>query len=94
MNFDLTTWTGIAAVVTTIIGGLKKFVPWVSGKEALVALVLGLGLAAVAKVSGLGWSELTWVQLVVAGLSSGVGAGLIHDKVVNPVRGKETDGVG
>lgn len=89
MEFDLTSWVGVSAVVVAIVGTLKKFLPNLKGRESLVALVLGVALASVAKAAGWGWSDLNWVELVLAGLSSGVGGGLIHDKVTNPLQGKD-----
>ena len=88
VQFDLTTWVGISAVVTAIVGIVKRFLPNLKGFEPVVALVLGVALASLAKAAGWGWTELNWVELVLAGLTSGVGSGLIHDKVTNPVLGK------
>lgn len=90
LQFDLTTWVGISAVVTALVGIVKRFLPNVAGYESIVALALGVALASVAKAAGWGWTQLNWVELILAGLTSGVGSGLIHDKVTNPVLGKET----
>ncbi len=88
MTVDLTTWTGIAATGTALVGLIKRFVPAIAGKEPLVALAVGMALAALAKVAGLGWGDLTWPELLIAGVTSGIGAGVVHDKVTNPLLGK------
>jgi len=89
MQFDLTTFAGVAAATTGLIGAAKNLFPkWVTGREPMLALVLGLGLTALSKTLGWGFAATGWLEMVIAGVGAGVGAGLIHDKVINAANGK------
>ncbi len=90
MTFDLGTFAGVAAAVTALIGLAKKFWPViVEGREPLIALAGGLILSVISKVAGLGFADVSWIELVITGIGAGIGSQLIHDKLVNPAMGKE-----
>lgn len=79
----------VAVVTTAIVGALKKAWPtWVPGKEELLSMVVPIVIVPVLKLFHV--ADLTWANVVITILFSGVGAGVLHDKVVNPlVAGKK-----
>jgi hypothetical protein len=86
-QFDLTTYTGIAAVVIALIGGAKKlFKTWVDGKEPHLGLgiTMILGIAAKLTVTG-AFDKVTWMNHIVALLITAAGAKIGHDYFVNQI---------
>lgn len=83
--------TLVAVVAMAIVGALKKAWPtWVTGKEELLAIVVPIVLVPVLKLSHV--IDVTWANVVVTILMSGVGAGVLHDKILNPLMaGKKTE---
>lgn len=90
-NFDLTSLAGVAAFVTMLIGALKKLFPkWVDGKEPLLAVIFPVVIVVVLKLTGGAFGSESWVNAIIGAIASGLGAGVVHDKIVNPViRGVE-----
>ena len=89
MEFDLTTFAGVSVVATFVVEIAKKFLgDKLKGREALVALVLGVALAVASKFAGIGFVDTGWLMLVMTGLGAGVASQVVHDKVVNPVSRK------
>lgn len=88
---DLGTYAGIAALTTLLIGAIKKFwSDWTKGKEPFLAIGIPVLLGVIGKLVSAGFGDVTWANHVVALVLAGIGSGLIHDKVVNPlVKGKE-----
>ncbi len=83
---SLKTYAGIAVLTTMLVGMAKKFfADKIKGKEAWLAIAIPVALGAIAKLTNMGFSEVEWVTHIVALVMSGVGSGLIHDKVTNPL---------
>jgi hypothetical protein len=82
----------VAVVTTAIVGALKKAWPtWMTGKEELFAIVVPIAVVPILKLTHV--SDLTWANVVITILFSGVGAGVLHDKLVNPLlAGKKKNG--
>jgi len=92
---QLATYAGITGVTLVIISGLKGlFKGWVKGKEPLLAVIITYILGIAAKIGGLyptpeGHSEVVgWLIHAVLLLGAAVGAGVAHDKLINPLIGK------
>lgn len=88
MEFDLTTWSGVAALALALVSLGKKLLPDListGARAQLLALALGVLLAVASKASGLGFLELSWLELVLSGLTAGIGSGVAHDKVLGPL---------
>jgi hypothetical protein len=88
---DLGTYAGIAALTTIVIGAIKKFWgDWTKGKEPFLAIGIPIILGVIGKLVSAGFGDVSWANHVVALILAGIGSGLIHDKVVNPLmKGKE-----
>ena len=57
----------------------------------LLALVIAPALGAVGKLVGIGFGEIPWGgHVVTCVLLGAVGAGLVHDKIINPLLGKKS----
>lgn len=82
----------LAMVTTAIVGALKKAWPtWMSGKEELFAMVVPIIVVPILKITHVTNADMTWANVVVTILVTGLGAGVFHDKVVNPLMaGKKT----
>lgn len=90
LEVDLTTFGGIAAATTFLVGLGKSQLPRLfEGREKLFALAIALILTLTSRFSGIGFQSIQWPLLIMSGIAAGIGGGLIHDKVTNPVRGKE-----
>lgn len=88
-DLDLVTFAGIAAATTALVGALKASMPVViAGREAILSLVIAPALAVASKLSGIGFADQPWLAVGIAGILAGAGAQVIHDKVVNPAKGK------
>jgi hypothetical protein len=89
---DLGTYAGIAALTTIVIGAIKKFWgEWTKGKEPFLAIGIPVILGVLGKLVSAGFGDVSWANHVIALVLAGVGSGLIHDKLVNPLmKGKET----
>jgi hypothetical protein len=75
----------ITAGTTSVIGILKKLFPvWVEGKEEGLAQVFPILFVVVAKLAH-AFQGTDWVSALMMAVGGGVGAGLIHDKIVNPL---------
>lgn len=89
---DLKVFALMTAVTTGLVGGLKKAFPtWVSGKEELLALVIPVAFVIVAKIAGT-FHDTDWVDVLLVAVGSGVGSGIAHDKIVDPVIHSKSDG--
>ncbi len=76
---DLTTWAGIATAVTVIISFGKSFAPKLFvDRERIAAALLGVILATVSKLSGIGFHDVQWVTLVLVGIGAGPAAGVLY----------------
>lgn len=87
-NTDLGTYGGIIFIVVALIGAVKKlFRAWIDGKEPLLALTFTLSIGIAAKAAGMfGAHDVkTWLLHIVALIMAAAGAGLVHDKIVDPV---------
>ena len=74
----------VAGVTTMIVGAIKKaFSKWTDGKEELLSMAVPVLIIPILKLSHV--VELTWASVVVTILLAGAGAGVLHDKVVNPL---------
>jgi hypothetical protein len=77
-TIDLTTWGGIAGIVTLVMSIVKNF-EWAKGRERLIAMGLGLVLAVASKLLHVGFQDVDWIKLVIAGVSAGPVAGMIYE---------------
>jgi hypothetical protein len=83
---SLATYAGIAALTTMLIGAAKKlFGDKVKGKEPLLAIGIPILLGVAAKLTSVSFGGTDWVTHVVALALAGIGSGIIHDKLVNPL---------
>ena len=74
----------IAAFTTAIVGAVKKAFPtWTPGKEELLSIIIPVIAVPILKFSHV--VDLSWANVVITILFSGVGAGVLHDKLVNPL---------
>ena len=93
MQIDLASYGGIALAVVALIGAFKKlFKAWVDGKEPMLAFVLTMVLGVTAKLAGMfaGADVKAWASHVVALILTAAAAGVVHDKIVEPVlQGKD-----
>ncbi len=86
VNPSLATYAGIAALTTMLIGaGKKLFGDKVKGKEPLLAIGIPILLGVAAKLTHISFDSTDWVSHVVALALAGIGSGIIHDKLVNPL---------
>lgn len=89
-KLDLATWTGIAFAIVALIDLGKKFAEkLVSGREQIIAVVLGLGLGIAAKAGGYmtfgeGWKG--WAYAAGGGLLTAIFSQLVHDKAWDPLK--------
>lgn len=75
----------IAAATVAVTGAVKKGWPgWAKGKEDFLNIVFPLTFVVIAKIAGF-FAETDWVDALVWAFVAGPTAGLIHDKVINPV---------
>lgn len=85
IDFDLSTFAGIAMAVMMAVQGLKKMFPaFMVGKEEGVAMLLPLVLGVISKLSG-SFAELDWSNFVILLLLSGMTSQIAHDKMLNPL---------
>jgi len=93
MNFDLTSWAGLTAMILATVSGLKKAFPtWVNGKEEFLAIVLGIVLGLAAKATGALSTPAGaqgWIYAALGGVAAGLSAQVAHDKLLNPLIKKE-----
>lgn len=89
-SVNFTTYAGVAAGVWAAVGFLKGI--WkekLAGKEPLIAMGLAIVIGVTAKLLGAFDGPKTgaesWIGHVIALVSAGIGAGLIHDKIGNPI---------
>lgn len=78
-------FTAVVAFVTALVGAVKKAFPvWTAGKEPLLAMVAAV--ATVVGLKALGAIEGTpWMDAGFWAFWGGLGAGVVHDKAVNPL---------
>lgn len=75
----------ITGGTTAAVGILKKLFPkWVDGKEEALAQLFPVLFTVVAKLSG-GFKHTEWVDALLFAVGGGLGANVIHDKLVNPL---------
>lgn len=77
-TIDLTTWAGVAAVSSLIVSILKNF-PWAKDRERLLAMGVGLALAIASKLLHIGFQEMPWLTLVLAGIAAGPASGVVFE---------------
>jgi hypothetical protein len=83
---SLATYAGLAALTTMLIGaGKKLFGEKLKGKEPLLAIGIPILLGVASKLAHISFGSTDWVSHIVALALAGLGAGVIHDKVVNPL---------
>jgi hypothetical protein len=81
----------ITAGTTAVIGIAKKLFPsWVSGKEEGLAQLLPVLFIISAKLLH-AFQGTDWVSALLLASGGGLGAGLIHDKIVNPLMKGKVD---
>jgi len=83
---NLTTYAGITVIVVALLGLLKNFAKdFMKGKEKIGALILAIAIGCLAKGFQLGFVDADWVTHCIALLTAAVSAGIMHDKVTNPL---------
>lgn len=89
LDFDLTTWGGIAAIVMFLVSALKWALPKVvGGREPFASIVFGVALAIGAHLSHamvLKPGLEGWIQTIIGGIAAGIAAQVGHDKAMNPL---------
>ena len=84
-HIDAKVFMLIAMAVVATVGALKRAWPaWVGGKEEFLSIVLPVAFVIAAKIVG-GFKGTGWVDALVWAFASGPTAGLLHDKVLDPV---------
>jgi len=88
----LASYGGLSLLVVGLVGGLKHlWKAWVAGKEPVLALILTLVIGILAKVGGLYGGPggenavLAWLVHVLLLVGTALGAGIAHDKLINPI---------
>lgn len=100
MDFNLTSWAGATVVVMALVSAVKAgWKSWASGKEARLALVLGILVGIAAKLTGAMHFDpgaAGWVGAILGGIMCGIAAQATHDYALNPIIGKgdSNDGAG
>jgi hypothetical protein len=78
----------VAVFVTGAVGAIKKAFPgWMNGKEELLSLVFPIIIFPVLKTAHV--IDATWATVVILILGGALGAGILHDKVVNPLMARK-----
>jgi len=84
-QIDAKVFALITAGTTSAVGILKKLFPaWVDGKEEGLAQAFPIAFVVIAKLAH-GFPGTDWVTALMMAIGGGMGAGLIHDKIVNPL---------
>ena len=84
-KIDATVFALITACTTAAVGTLKKLFPdWVDGKEEGLAQAFPVAFVIIAKLAH-AFPGTDWVTAIMMAVGGGVGAGLVHDKIVNPL---------
>jgi hypothetical protein len=89
LDFDLTSWGGIAALAMFLVSSLKWALPKLVGnREPIFSVCFGILLAVGAHLSHamIFKSGLEgWIQTIIGGLAAGIAAQVGHDKAMNPL---------
>lgn len=92
MDLNLTSWAGATVIVMTLVSAIKAgWKGWADGKEARLALVLGIVVGIAAKLTGAMAFEpgaAGWVHAILGGVLCGISAQIAHDKALNALVGK------
>lgn len=90
-QIDAKVFALITAGTTSAIGILKKLFPtWVAGKEEGLAQAFPILFVIAAKLAH-AFEKTDWVSALLIAVGGGVGAGLIHDYLTNPLmKGKSS----
>lgn len=84
-QIDAKVFALITAGTTGAVGILKKLFPaWVDGKEEALAMIMPILFTIIAKLAH-AFAGTSWVDALLFAAGGGVGAGILHDYVVNPV---------
>lgn len=93
----LASYAGISAGAMFVVGALKRlFRPWTKGKEPFIVLGATLALGVAGMLAGFYGDPndpVAWVVHGVMLLGAAAGAGVAHDKVLNPLLGKDDPSV-
>jgi hypothetical protein len=91
-QIDAKVFALITGGTTSAIGILKKLFPaWVDGKEEGLAQIFPIAFVIVAKLAH-GFEKTDWVSALLFAVGGGLGAGIIHDKLTNPLmKGKGSE---
>jgi hypothetical protein len=87
VQFDVTSYTGIAVLVVAAVGGLKRlFKVWIDGKEPHLGLGITMVVGIMAKLTVTGaFAQVNWVNHIVALLITAAGAKIGHDYFINQI---------
>lgn len=84
-QIDAKVFALITAGTTAAIGILKKLFPlWIAGKEEGLAQAFPVLFVIVAKLLH-AFQGTDWTTAMLMAVGGGLGAGLIHDKLTNPL---------
>lgn len=88
-QIDVMVFSLITLGVTTAVQVIKKLFPsWSSGKEEALAAALPVMFVITAKVLH-GFKDTGWVEALFWALGGGLTAGVVHDKLLNPMIKRE-----
>lgn len=78
----------VGAFALALVGAIKKAFPtWATGKEELLAIAIPLIVFPILKTTHT--VDVSWANLINAVLASTLGAGVAHDKIVNPLMARK-----
>ena len=84
-QIDAKVFALITAGTTSAVGILKKLFPaWVAGKEEGLAQAFPIAFVIIAKLAH-AFQGTDWVSALLFAVGGGIGAGLVHDYLTNPV---------
>jgi len=91
-HIDIKVFSVLALGTAALIGGIKKAFPaWIANKEPLLAVVIPIALIIVFKATGT-FKGTDWADALLWAFGAGMGAGVFHDKALNPLMAGKNDG--
>lgn len=93
-HIDIKVFSLLMVGTAAIIGAIKKAFPtWTASKEPLLAVAVPVLMVVALKSSGL-FKGSEWVDALLWAFGAGMGAGIFHDKAINPLLAGKGDNAG
>ena len=80
------TWALIAILARLRGPGIGKIAKLIKYNQEFFALIVCMGLAAGAKLGGIGFVDASWLELVINAVIAALATGVAHDKLARPLR--------